>query len=386
MTRVKKSVLTLTFLFTALSLSAQGDTIRAIPSDYIYPINLIGETLSEGEGYSKLTSRIRENQYILVGETHGVHESTVIIRQLSQMKKFDRFITEIDSLSMKNLLHNFAKVDSILEKMPGVYTMYSYKEELELLQALIEDSAQLEGIDLLHPAAVRLILLELSMSSTLNKQSILNLKKVIAQHNQNLTTKGYISKRTYKKTARLLSKLDKIGSLTEKKLIDYLISGSYPSNFMKGRAIYMRNRLMDLENNHQFLSENVLFKFGSSHIQKSINTAGYKDIGQYINQLGLQKSKETFFIEIVPVSGEIGFPFSIDGEQSKSVDFESKSYKNLFAIYSNIDTKHRVLFIDVEAFKESLNERSILSEHVKTIIDNYDGLIFIEDVTPSQIH
>lgn len=386
MTRVKKTVLTLTYLLTSLFLSAQTDTIRAIPSDYIYPINLIDDTLSEGKGYSKLTSRIRENQYVLVGETHGVHESTVIIRQLSQVKKFDRFITEMDSLSMKNLMRNFSKVDSVLKQMPGVYTMYSYKEELELLQTLIQDSVQLEGIDLLHPAAIRLILFELSKSSTLNKRSILSLKKVIAQHNQNLTTKAYLSKRTYNKTARLQSKIDKVGSITEKKLIHYLTSDSYPRNFMKGRAVYMRNRLMDLENNQSFLSENVLFKFGSSHLQKNFNTAGYKDIGQYINELGLHKNKETFFIEIVPVSGEIGFPFCIDGEQSKSVNFQSKSYKDLFAIYSNIEIKHRVLFVDVEAFKESLSEKAILSDHVNAIIDNYDGLIFIDEVTPSQIH
>jgi hypothetical protein len=373
MTHIKKIILTSKFILSSLLLIGQNDTIRHIPSEYVYPISLIGDSI--------LSSKIRENQHILVGETHGVHESTVLIEQISQMKKFDRFITEIDSLSIKHLILNFSQADSILKKMPGAYTMYSFKEELILLQSLMEAGVQIEGIDLLHPASIRLILFELSQSSNLGQKSIVKLKDIIERHNRDLTTNGYLSLKTKKKTTHVLERISENIPISEKNLIDYIVNESYSGNLMEVRSIYMRNRLIELEKNQTLLTENVLFKFGGSHLKKNLNTAGYKDVGHYISQLNSQ----TFFIEIVPVSGKIGFPFCMDGEKSKSFNLESPYYEDLFDLRSNIESKNHVLFVDVEKFKKSLNSEVILSVHLQAILDNYDGVIFINEVSPSQI-
>ena len=73
-------------------------------------------------------------------------------------------------------------------------------------------------------------------------------------------------------------------------------------------------------------------------------------------------------IMIVPLSGKIGLPFEINAMTHNSVNQGNSS-----------------LFIDVESFRQSLDDRTVISKELKNILDKYDGIIFIEQVTPSQL-
>ncbi|MCH2225933.1 MAG: hypothetical protein MK066_14280 [Crocinitomicaceae bacterium] len=377
-----KTILQLTITFHCIFSFAQSDTLYTITSEFIVPIQSNENQPINELTVNRLREKVLENNFILVGETHGVQESTDFIKQIAHVKKIDHFITEIDSFSIDYITQHMNISDTLLHRMPGVYSMYSYKEEIGLLNLLKDAHTTFDGVDLVHPVAIRLILFELSNSGNLNTRTINTLRKLIESHSRDLS-KGFLSSKINKRTIQFLSKLINDCPEYEQSLIKYALNHKYPPNFMEARAKYTVNRMSYLINNSDLTSQNVLFKFGASHTMKTKNTAGFHDIGWFVDSLAKQKLVDAYFLTIVPISGKVGLPFEIDGLTSKSFDFNSRYYESLRNLYDSVNQGERSIFVDVESFRQSLNDSSIISSELKYILDNYDGILFIDQVTPS---
>ena len=381
---MKKSLLQTLFIGYSLFSFAQVESVSTIPSEYIILIENVENELINELTIIEFKEKILKNNFIVIGETHGVRESTNIIKQIARTKKIDHFISEIDSISINHIYENIDSSSAILQKLPGAYSMYSYKEDMELLNLLRDSNTIIDGVDLLHPASIRLILYELSNSPNLDTKSLNKIRGLIESHSNNLT-KGYLSAKTNKNTVKLLAKLMEKCPEYERSLIRYILNNKYPYNMMSARAVYMINRMKKIVENTDLLQQNVLFKFGASHTIKTDNTAGFHDVGWYIDSLSKQKLVDAYFMTIVPVSGKIGLPFEINGMTSKGFDFNSKYYESLHNLYNSVNQGNSSLFIDVESFRQSLDDRTVISKELKDILDKYDGIIFIEQVTPSQL-
>jgi len=378
---MKKSLLQILFIGYSLISSAQVDTVTTIPPEYIVPVENVQNELINELSIIELKGKILKNNFIVIGETHGVKESTEIIKQISRTKKIDYFITEMDSFSINHIHKNVDSSGTILQKFPGAYSMFSYKEDMELLNSLREANTVIEGIDLLHPASIRLILHELSNSPNIDIRSLNKIRELIESHSSDLA-KGYLSSKTKKNTVKFLHKLFEGCPEYEQDLIHYILNHKYPPNFMEARAKYMINRMSYLVDSSDLTNQNVLVKFGASHTIKTKNTAGFHDVGWYINSLPKQKV-DAYFLTIVPVSGKTGLPFEINGMTSKDFDFNSKYYRPLRNLYNSLEQGHNSLFIDVETFRQNLDSKAIISSDLKYILTNYDGILFIDQVTPS---
>jgi hypothetical protein len=379
-----KIVVKLVITFQCIFCIAQTDTIHTIPPKYIVPIKNVTNQLVNEFSIIELKNRILDHNVIIIGENHGVHESTQIIKQITQIKQINHLITEIDSFSINYITKHKNNSKSLLQKMPGLYGMYSYEEDLELLNSLADSNTICHGVDLIHPATIRLILYKLSKSSILNDKTITAIKRLIESHSRDMH-KGYLAAKTNKKTIKLLSKILKTCSELEKEYINYVFKYQYPSNFMEARAKYIIERTSYIFENNDLTNKNVLLKFGASHTLKTYNTSGFRDIGWYMDSISKQKLISPYFLTITPVSGVTGLPLKIDGNTSKKFDFNLKYNRHLKKFYNSLDKTTNSLFVDIRAFRKNLDSTSVISEELKYILDNYDGIIFIDQVTPSKI-
>ena len=382
---MKTLILLISFFCLATFSSTARDTLKTIPSEYVYSFHFSELAVDTSECYFVLSKKLEENNFIVIGETHGVHESTTLINEIAQAKTFNRLITEIDQFSVDHLTQNFKKRDEYLKKMPGVYAMYSYLEEAELLQTIMASKAEINGIDLIHPSSVRLILFQMAMDVNLPSKSVKKIQELIERHTKDLSN-GFLSKKTRQKTRKLLHELANVLSSEGEVLVTLLHHNQYPVEMMKGRAEYMTSQLEELEKGIGFYKENVLFKFGSSHVLKTKNTAGYKDVGRHIHTLEKEGKVEAFFLGIIPVSGVTGLPFFINDTQEKPYNFHLPVYTELRNLYMQINQTNTNLFVDVEAFRSKVDQQTILSKDLKKILRNYDALIFLKEVHPSCVY
>ena len=363
---------------------AQTDTLRTIPSKYIVPIESIKDQLIDDLTVTELKNKILENNIIVVGENHGVKESINAIKKIAQVRQINHFITEIDSFSINRITKYKNSSKTLLQNMPGLYGMYSYLEDMEFLNSLESSGVVCHGVDLVHPASIRLILFELSKSQNLSDKTVARLNKLIESHSKDLS-KGYMSNKTERQTVKFLSKIFKNCSEVEKDHIRYVLKYRYPKNFMEARAKYMIERTSQVLQSCDVLNKNILLKFGASHTLKTYNSSGYRDVGWYINSISVQKSPNSYFLTIVPVSGVVGLSLEINNRSFKNFDFNFKYYDHLRNFYNSLDKRTNSLFVDVESFRENLDDKTVVSSELKYIIDNYDGIIFMDQVTPSKI-
>jgi hypothetical protein len=86
------------------------------------------------------------------------------------------------------------------------------------------------------------------------------------------------------------------------------------------------------------------------------------------------------------VSGSTGFPLEINGERSKRYDLSSSPYQAMYNLFGMESRGLRSFFVDVESFRESLSDQVVLSAEIETVLQNYDGMLFIDQVSPSQTY
>lgn len=256
-------ILDLMVMFNCLISVAQTETLKTVPAKHITTIPVAENQSLSKRIINELEEKVLDHNFIVVGETHGIRESTELIKEIAQLKKFDRFITEIDSFSIGHIAEHIKSASSVLQEMPGVFAMYSYKEELELLNLLRDAGAGLNGVDQIHPVSIRLILSELAESESLSARSIERLKALIKSHSEDLSN-GFLTSRTKRQTIHLLSKLLKHSPANEKSLVHHLLKSLRLGYSMKVRSQYMIEGLSRLIDSSSVMGENVLFKFGAS--------------------------------------------------------------------------------------------------------------------------
>lgn len=366
-------------------IKAQTDCLEKKSKEYIYPLYYSDTAGLSGQGWNFLQSKIKDSQYVLIGETHGTKEIPAIIKAINDSWKFDYFITEIDSMSAALLADTAIEKNQVLNDVPGAFAMYSTKEELELIDLLLANEVAIEGIDMIHPISFRLFLFALLQTEGLSQKSYRKVCSLIVQQEKDISQIGVVSSKQKRRMERRLVKINKVDFKGRSELISFLLKNKYPPNQMENRAIFMQGKFLALANQKAFSDKNILFKFGSSHLKKTINTAGFIDLGACVNDYSIKNKINTCFIGVFVVNGMLGLPMKINGESVKIAALENDSYCSVeYSLFNEINNLDEYIVVDIKGFKEKSKSQNNRCLYLKELVDNYDVLIFAKEATAAQ--
>lgn len=366
-------------------INAQTDCLKKNSKEYIYSMYYSDTTGLTGPGWYFLQSKLKDSQYVLLGETHGTKEIPVIVKEINDNWKFDYFITEIDSMSAAFLTGPAIEKNQVLYDVPGGFAMYSTKEESELIESLLVNEVAIEGIDMVHPISFRLFLFALLQTKGLSQKSYRRVRSLIAQQEKDIVQIGVISSKEKRKMERRLIKINKKDFKGKNGLIFFLLNNKYPPRQMENRAIYMQEKFLALAKQKGFSDMNILFKFGSSHLKKIKNTAGFIDLGACVNDYSKKNKINTCFVGVFAVNGLLGLPMMINGGSVKITALENDSYCSAeYSLFKEINNTDQYIVVDIKGFKEKSVSKGKVCPFLKELMDNYDVLIFVKEVTAAQ--
>ncbi len=117
----------------------------------------------EGEATNAIKQMINESQFIVLGESHGSNETSILTAAMIPLVKkagFDNFAVEVGPYSAKKLMELSKPADNTVKNMHDFYTNYYFKElddshipffhgveDAKFLQAVAKNDIELWGLD-----------------------------------------------------------------------------------------------------------------------------------------------------------------------------------------------------------------------------------------------
>lgn len=152
---VVRTVSAIITLASALPLKAQDSSFVKVLRSSSAPFTIVNGHLS-GEGGDLLTQMTRENQFILVGEDHGIRELPEFVSALFAAARpagYSHIAVEIGPITARRLENMMRKADAQQEvnAFLGRYTaftlpFYFWKEEAQMLESIVKSVPGKRGV------------------------------------------------------------------------------------------------------------------------------------------------------------------------------------------------------------------------------------------------
>lgn len=140
------------FLLSLTSVSAQDSLLIKLLHQNKVEFSYKDGGGFSGAGWEKIIQEANNNQYFLIGETHGINELPLLIDGITKQVQFQTFVAEIDPWLAKVLEDKvkngtpetrqkwFSENNSFL-------SFYSFQNDFKLLETLAQRNVKFAGID-----------------------------------------------------------------------------------------------------------------------------------------------------------------------------------------------------------------------------------------------
>lgn len=383
-------------------------SITEILANHHYELLWQGGVLA-GPAADFLAAEVQKAQFVLIGEEHGVGSNlqfaAALFKQISSQKT-THYVTEVGPVSATHLQH-LAQQPRSPEQFRAFYAQFPFsipfawfKEEVALLQAVVQTGATIMGIDQ-----------EFIFSPQWHFQTL-----------HTLTTdplfKGYLAEwlEIEQKAFHQMSQgtpPDQLDCFMSRPLppqfdalyqsfvtaqnqpalavmealkVSYEIYNHYNEQRYyannQTRAQWMK-RYFTAGYQAQPAGDNFLFKLGANHVKRGHSPMGVQDIGNFVSELAIFNQTNSFHLFVLPLTGahNVWLPFLPESYQAHPI---AESYGPAFAALTTAApyTQGWQLY-DLRPLRDRHNFWSKETPELKDLILGYDAVLLINPVAPA---
>jgi hypothetical protein len=342
--------------------------------------------------------KIKNTQFIMLGEQHGIKEVGEITNKLYNLAKPEGYNTLCIETSpfaanILNLQFTGSKkpengLQKLYQEYPFAIPFYNNKNDVSLLKNIINNNGKIWGIDQVFMAEFRLVFdyfVHLSDNKELKKEITPLLKEAKLGFEKAIKEKNMMAPFIFKYSDDLHNKLLELAKTDDEKNIINdlkLTKEIYMYNFQKQfytnnneRAKLMKRNFLNYYNEAKKTEDTpkVLFKLGANHAGKGFNSTNVLDISSLVSELAIINTKKSLHIYAMGINGtkNLGNPFVpvsiVPFDNSKDLP------KELTEVIKNQEEKY--LVIDASQLRSKVNS---LSGKMKELVLKYDVLIYIK--------
>jgi hypothetical protein len=381
-----------------------------------YPLQLENSGL-QGPGADFLSEAAAANQFLMIGEDHGIAELpqfTAALYQHIVPHGYQYFATETGPFTAA-LLQEMGQRPSFLDdlrdtltKYPWCIPFYNMLEEAEMLQDIVgerrPDQPIIWGLDQEFIGVPRLFFPKLV------EQAADETGRKVLQRYQQQALQGFVTTMANKNPSsiffysaspedfaqmraalnedaaahRLLDELEESWEVYHQ----FFTREGYASN--QHRAEMMKRHFWSYYQQASRVGERpkVLFKFGANHMYRGANGLNVFDIGNFVNELASQEGTGSFHMYVIGKNGTQNAYTPFSDEAAKKQLYDAKNYLDQMDVGPLLELSgndHWSIF-DLRPIRHLLFNRKIkdLDPALEKVIWSYDAFLVIPEVHASE--
>jgi hypothetical protein len=400
-------ILVLLCLFP-LCLQAQDSTLTRLVRQNQLPFTATGGQFS-GVGWEKLQQAIKQSQFVLIGEDHGLAEIPLFTAAVAEVLEPKAFVAEIDRYQAKELNQLAAKpgLPTVYQRQyPFALSFYSWTEEYQLAQALHAQKVPVLGIDQLgYGYAGRLF--ERMADLARQKTAKAYLKQRAASYlayDYRLYEQG--GKDRSRMSSLPSSAVDSLLAITAKErpevqrmahdfAASYAIYRTYASrsplpNGLSGHQarvnLMKRNLLEEVQPYRQGPQQQLpklLFKFGDNHMARTLSPwSAVTDVGSLVQNLADIQDQTSLHIMVIAKQGTQNAHDTFD--HSKNIEpLTSENYPFMMAFLNQTTNGWNV--VDLSPARRALinGKLQVQDARLERTILGFDYVVVISEASAS---
>lgn len=359
-----------------------------------------------GPGWEYIKDAAVSNKYFLIGEDHGFVEIPLFIKELNKSVSFDLLVAEIDSTTA-SAAKNIATEDNqtialFHERYPSALSFYSAKEEFELIREMVQNGADVWGLDQISFFSTGIAFKELNKITKSNKAKDLTEKLVILSNdNYKETVDTGNFERLFLLSSKqgvfdslnsaFLNEVPKAKSLLKEIELSWQIYNNLNGFNHSTRIKAMKSKLLSYYT-AQLIGKkaynNILYKFGANHVARGLSPINGYDIGNFVSNLADAEGSSSYHLMIIGKRGVQNTFFPSKGLESMSFDSsDMDSELESLVPFTKLISDNRWGFFDLSEIKLKINQEKLRVDDrfLKAVLLGYDGLLIIPEVSPSTI-
>lgn len=399
------TVITLFFGCSTLNLlSSQDSLLVDAIRQHTYNLKVDGQNFS-GEGAEVLLEAMQDQQFLLVGEQHGIVEVGAFTNALlksAQPLGFDYFCIETDPFIAKKLEQLVGEgkpaLDDFVKAFPLSIPFYDNSEDFQMLstalQTKTESLPKFWGVDQVFAAAPRYLfqrLIEIAPNAGAKSLAEGYLKKGRAGIQAAMKTGDFnqmiLNKLQEKDFEELLkafgddpqSESTQIlqGMMKTKEIYAAWYAGKYHQNNLI-RSKLMKQQFMQYYREAEKLTPTpkVVFKFGATHTYRGLSYYHVFDLGNLVAELAAMNEMESLHIHFSGIKGKANS--GLQGVQS--FDSQKDIAPEIWAGIADRAGGQDWVMVDMRPLREKFGRRKL--KPIKSEVFNYDFWIFVPEATP----
>ncbi|MEM9363208.1 MAG: hypothetical protein AAGA43_11260 [Bacteroidota bacterium] len=380
------------FLFAKLTI-AQTDTSL---QDQIFQV----ATLEDTRFVEFIDTISENNQFILIGEQHGIKEVGTFTNTIFDLVHKDGFTTlciETDALAAQKIFEMASSKEplktakALHQKFPFAIPFYNNVSDYDLFLNVISKGGNIWGIDQTFMAQFRLNFEHLSSNTpnqSLKKMTAELKEKAIRAYKNSVCNKSFgdlfISQYTETLHDSLLAtkpNSEEIEILAQFKKTQeiygyYYSKEYYNNNNVRGKLMKSNFTTYYKEALKTNTTPKVIFKLGATHATRGLSMMQIYDVSNYVSELAVFNNMRSLHFMVAGLNGTVleGNPFS----ENPIHEFDNTKQlpKELQELVTEFDKKYTIVHL------EPLREKSYgkqFSEGLKTFIFNYDVLVLVNN-------
>lgn len=400
----------LTFLAASSGVAEPPDLAAAL-AGHRYSLRLEDGRLA-GDGAALLTSAARTARYVVVGEDHGLAETSQLTEALFRELRplgFETYVTEVGPWSARRLVElaeqsrDGRAFAEFFARYPFSIPFAPYREEAALLTtvaALSDAAAPIWGIDQEFFFAPQMLLDELARRAEGEARDHLEAlaeadreayRSVVA--NRDPSVPSFMSRplpETWTDIRRHFASDDEALAMLEALEKSREVYG----HFFAGEAYlnnHRRARLMKANLGRYFArygqDRRLLVKLGANHVMRGMSPLGISDAGNFLAELAALHGEESLHLLVVATSGtqNAWLPFLPEEALTAPIDVESPAYAPLRPLLRALPAAEGWSLVDLRPLRADVKRWAADSPKLEDAILGYDAVVVIAKARAAEL-
>ena len=378
--------------------------------DAMQPISLSNGRL-QGPAAEALLTRAATAQYVLIGEDHGLAESSEIAAALARALRpqgFNVMLAEVGPFAAREIealarAGDLNGLNALYRQAPFSIPFFWFAEEFEFARAVVqgEPAGAIWGID---------------QEFILSPQLHLERLRAMARSEVELATAAAMAESEQRSLAALVATRDpasapllmfapasslddlathfaqqpeaaaRIEALRQSQAIYGLFNAGQGHENNRQRAELMRRLLrerIETAVRESGAEPRLIGKFGANHVQRGFSPMHVSDIGNALAERAAWQGRESFHLLLMPVSGSKNMALPFTGLEAASVPIACERLVPYDALCRAAGEVEGWRYVDLSALRANLGAVLTLDPKLLPAVLGFDAVVFIGQARPA---
>jgi hypothetical protein len=374
------------------------------------PMALQGGALA-GPAAEALLARAGQAQYVLIGEEHGLAESSEFAAALARALRpqgFGVMLAEVGPFAAGEIeplarAGDLDGLNALYREAPFSIPFFWFTEEFDFARAVVqgEPAGEIWGIDqefILSPqlhltrlAEMARSEVELAMASTLAESEQRGLATLVATRDPAKAPLLMFAppddlNDLAAHFAQQPEAVARIEALRESQAIYGLFSAGKGHDNNRQRADLMRRQLrerIEAAVRKGGAEPRLIGKFGANHVQRGFSPMHVSDIGNALAERAAWQGRESFHLLLMPVSGNKNMALPFTGLEAAAVPIACEGLVPYDALCRAAGEVEGWRFVDLAALRADLGAVLRFDPKLLPAVLGFDAVVFVGKARPA---